>query len=163
MCSSDLYVFMKNFQHYPDMGDDIDLLVMDDKDKADQAIVKRLAAKPCRLSFLNQFGGKTQYSFDNNPICVEIHHGRMGRVGEHAIFPRFLMKNRVSAHLGGVCVFVPKPEDQFIIQVLQRVYGRLYLRISELAYSIAAMYRADLDWNYIVETSRVIGIYPGLG
>ena len=47
--------------------------------------------------------------------------------------------------------------------LFRSVYGRLYLCISELAYSIAAMYRADLDWNYIVETSRVIGIYPGLG
>jgi hypothetical protein len=156
------FLFVKNYQHYPDMGEDIDLFVMDYTDTADVAVIEKLGARPCKLSLLNQMGGKTQYYFDGYPAYLEIHHGRIGRMGEHTTLPYFLMRNRKSVHIDDVCIFVPGLDDQLIIQVLQSVYGHFYLRISEMAYCVSATRERRVNWDYIVETTRKIGIFEGL-
>ncbi len=155
-------VFMKNHQHYPDMGDDIDLLVIDRNHVVDSIVAHRLDARPFKLSLLNQFGGKTQYYFENSPTYLEIHHGRVGRMGEHLIFPRFLVGNRRRVCLVGKYVYVPSSEDQIILQVLQRTYGRFNIRLSELVYLVSAIREDQLDWEYIADTTRKIGIFEGL-
>jgi hypothetical protein len=153
---------MKNYQHFPDMGDDIDLLVLDSNDIADSIVIEQLGGRRCNLSLRNRIGGKTQYHVDGCATDVEIHHGRMGPMGEHALLPQRLVENRRCVSLNGIAAYVPSPEDQFIAQVLQRVYGRLALRISELVYWVAAVRKDSLDWQYIAETSRRIGISSGL-
>jgi hypothetical protein len=155
------FVFIKNYQHYPDMGDDIDLFVMDCSCNADSIIIEKLGGKPFNRSLLNRIGEKTQYYIKGYPSEVEIHHGHMGPMGEHTIFPKFLIKNRTSTIIDDIEIFVPCVEDQFIIQILQRVYGRFYLRISEIVYSISAILEGHLDWNYIAETTKSIGIFEG--
>ncbi len=156
------FLFMKNYQHYPDMGEDIDLFVMDYTDIADSVVIKRLGAKPFKRSLLNRIGGKTQYYIKGYPCELEIHHGRMGPIGEHTAFPNLLMKNRVTVNIDDVCILIPSPEDQLIIQVMQRVYGRFYLRISELVYAISAICEVRLDWDYIIATTKSSGIFEGL-
>ena len=54
------FMFIKNYQHYPDMGDDIDLFVQGYTDKADSVLIERLKAKPCKRTLLNRVGGKTE-------------------------------------------------------------------------------------------------------
>lgn len=156
------FIFIKNYQHYPDMGNDIDLFVQGYTNEADSVLIKRFKAKPCKRTLLNRVGGKTEYTVDGSPLEIEIHHGRMGPMGEHAVFPKFLIENRRTVNIDGVNLWVPSPEDQFIIQVIQRVYGRFFLRISELLYVINAICKGSLDWNYIIETTKIIGIYEGL-
>jgi DNA-binding XRE family transcriptional regulator len=156
------FIFMKNYQHYPDMGDDIDLFVMDHTGISDSLIIEKLGAKPFKRTLLNRIGGKTQYSIDGYPSELEIHHGRMGPMGEQTEFPYFLMKNRKRMPFQNEEMFVPSTEDQFVIQVLQRVYGRFYLRISELVYAVNCICSGTFDWDYIIETTVSIGIFDGL-
>lgn len=156
------FIFMKNYQHYPDMGEDIDLLVMDQIDIADSVLTERLGAKPFKRSILNRIGGKTQYSIDGYPSDLEIHHGRLSPMGDQIEYPSFLMRNRKTIRIGNEQLFVPSREDQFIVQVLQRVYGRFNIRISEIIYAINAIYIETFDWDYIFKTAKSIGIFYGL-
>jgi len=156
------FVYMKNYQHYPDMGEDIDLFVNTRTKKVDSIFINTLKAKPHKRTLLNKIGGKTQYTLDGWPFEIEIHHGRMGSMGEHIIFTKYLVANRRNANIDGVELWVPSPEDQFIVQVLQRVYGRFYFRISELVYVINAVLMERFDWDYIVKIAKLMGIFDGL-
>jgi hypothetical protein len=155
------FVFIKNYQHYPDMGDDIDLLVLNGKD-ADSCIVSELALSPHNLSLLNKFGGKTQYCFHDGITFLEIHHDRLGRLGEHRLFPKIIVKNLQYVRLNGIVVPVPSAEDQFLLQVLQRVYTHFFFRISELLFGVNVVSSRDLDLGYLARISQEIGISPGL-
>jgi len=156
------FVFFKNYQHYPDMGDDIDLFVHRQTDKADSLLIGNFKASPCKRTLLHRMAGKTQYFLEDWSTDVEIHHGRMGLMGEYTVFPKFLVANRRIVDMENVKLWVPCSEDQFIIQVLQRVYGRFFLRISELVYAVNAVFDEDFDWEYIVNTTKSIGIFDGL-
>ncbi len=156
------FVFIKNYQHYPDMGEDIDLFVQEQTNAADSVLVGNFKVKPCKRTLLNRVAGKTQYTLEGWPFEVEIHHGRLGSMGEHTVFPKFLLQNRRVVEIRGVKLWVPSQEDQFIIQVLQRVYGRFYLRISELVYAVNAILMGSFDWDYIIQTTKSIGIFDGL-
>lgn len=156
------FVFFKNYQHYPDMGEDIDLFVHGQTNKADSVLISNFKASCCKRTLLHRIAGKTQYSLEGWAIEVEIHHGRMGPMGEHIVFPKSMVENRRVVEIEGVKLWVPSQEDQFIIQVLQRVYGRFYLRISELLYAVKAILMERFDWDYIIETTKSIGIFDGV-
>lgn len=156
------FIFIKNYQHYPDMGDDIDLFVRGHTNYADSVLISNFKASSCKRTLLHRIGGKTQYILEDWPSEVEIHHGRLGPMGEHTVFPKFMVGNRRTVDIDGVKLCVPSPEDQFIVQVLQRVYGRFYLRLSELVYAVNAISMETFDWEYIIETTKSIGIFDGL-
>jgi hypothetical protein len=156
------YLFIKNYQHFPDMGDDIDFFVEGFSNESDTPFLERFEALKCRNSILNIISGKTQYVSPESPLEMEFHHGRLGPLGEHTIFPKYLMKNRRELYIDGCLFWVPSPEDQFIIHILQRVYGRFFLRISEIVYAVSAIFDRNMDWQYIFKIAKRIGIYDGL-
>ena len=51
-------IFLKNYQHYPDMGDDIDILVLDNFSKIINKLIAHLSYVPQPKSFLNRIGKK---------------------------------------------------------------------------------------------------------
>jgi hypothetical protein len=155
------FVFTKAFQHYPDMGHDIDLFVSDHSAGIDALLTRTLGASPIRGSLSHRTAGKTSYELSGCPSPVEIHHGRMGQIGEHTAYPAILMKNRRWTTVGGISTYVPSPEDQVILQALQRIYDHLSIRLSDVVHTVAAL-RAPLDWPYVVETSRRAGIFDGV-
>ena len=156
------YVFMKNYQHFPDMGDDIDILVLNHGEIVGAILEERFSAKACNLSFHNRFAGKSQYYVDDNSIDVEIHHGRIGVLGEHNQYPKLVLDNREMVNLINSSVFAPCHNDQFVLQLLQRVYGRFSLRISELIYTCTSIRDGNLDFRYIENVAQEIGVSDGL-
>lgn len=156
------FVFTKAFQHYPDMGHDVDLFVLDRSKRADTLIAETLGVSPAKGSLLNWISGKEGYYIEGYPSPVEIHHGRMGHIGEHNAYPDILMKNRTSISIGGITTFVPCPEDQLVIQVMQRIYDYRYIRLSDVVHTLTTIREDTLDWDYVVRTTNQIGIFDGL-
>lgn len=157
------FVFTKAFQHYPDMGHDIDLLVGDRSDKADILLKDRLGLR--RLEdegIFDRFAGKRAYWAGTDSTIVEIHHARMGQVGEFNRFPERLLSRRISYECGSLKTFIPCPEDQLMIQVLQRVYRHLYFRVSDILHTIRIVSSKDLNWDLVWRTAEHAGVTGGL-
>lgn len=156
------FIFIKAFQHYPDMGHDIDLFVLDRSKRVDSMISEALGAYPAEGSALHRLSGKMTYNIDGHLSPIEIHHGRMGHIGEEARYGKILMRNRINVSIGGVATFIPRPEDQLILQVLETVYNHFSIRLSDVIYAIKVVSAHPLNWDYIVKTANQIGISNGL-
>jgi hypothetical protein len=155
------FVFTKAFQHYPDMGHDVDLFVGDRSDQIDRLIRRAYPCAPGADSLSNRVAGKTSWEVEGQPTPVEVHHGRLGHVGEHEIYAAMLVRRRARLDIGEITTFVPSAEDQVILQALQRVYGHGTVRVSDVFHTIRLL-SGDLDRDYVVKTTRRIGILAGL-
>ena len=155
------FMFTKAFSHYPDMGHDVDLLVLDHAGDADQIIAGRIRMHPASSSLVNKVAGKTDYAVDGYPSPLEIHHGRLGQVGEHRAYAESLLQRRRPIKISGITTYVPRREDEVIIQVLQRVYAHRSMRLSNVIGVIQTI-RESLDWDYIISTTQELGVFEGL-
>lgn len=155
------YVFTKSFQHFPDMGHDIDLLVMDSSSRIDNLLREKLDIVPAGDSLTNKVAGKTSYRIPGLETSLEIHHGRVGHIGEYPAYARDLVHRKHKLQIDGHTFPVPSPEDQLIFSVLQRVYSHLNFRISDLLSGSALLHRQDMDWDYITRQIHALGIEPG--
>ena len=153
-------VFTKAFQHYPDMGHDIDLFVADRSRIVDDLVQERLGGRILPGSFANWVSDKTGYDIPGRATPVEIHHGRLGHLGEHGRFARQVSARRKRILIGGVAAWAPSAEDQLLLQALQRIYGHLSIRAADVCAS-ARLLRGDLDWGYILATAEKCGIRDG--
>ena len=154
-------VFTKAFQHYPDMGHDIDLFVADRSQAIDTLMKDRFDARLLPGSFANWVSGKTGYQIPGRTTPVEIHHGRLGHLGEHERFARKVVARRRQVTVQGITVWVPSVEDQLLLQGLQRIYGHLTIRLADVCASAGLLRRGDLDWDYIFATAEESGIREG--
>lgn len=101
------FVMPKAFLHYPDMGHDVDLFVMDRGARIDSIIVTDLGGKPLPDSLVNRISRKTGYEIPGFSTPVEVHHGRMGHLREYAAYPRRVIERRVEISVGGVTTWIP--------------------------------------------------------
>jgi len=155
-------LFPKASQHYPDMGHDIDLFVLDESQHVDKIIQDNISLSPGKSSFGNRISGKSSYQFESLETPLEIHHGRMGHVGEHWFYPKLVAERKKMIEINGYHFYTPSSEDQLITQVLQRIYGHFYIRISDIIHTLNLVRTKTLDWDYILNTCNQIGIQYGL-
>jgi hypothetical protein len=156
------HCFPKAFQHYPDMGRDADLLVLA-RPAALAPILGALGTTPRARTLSTWLAATVQYQLPGSPGPLDIQYGTLGLVGEHRGYAAQLVANCTRAVLDGATVIVPTAEDQLILQGIQRVFGRLSLRLADLVWTIDALRRLRLDWDYVVHTARRIDATHGLG
>jgi hypothetical protein len=155
-------VFPKAFQDYPDFGDDVDLVVLPRSLRVDGGIIAGLTASPVRRDLGERIAATTTYRVAGCPSPLDIQHGRLGLVGEHEAFPEVLVRNARPIVVDGMPFAEPRREDQLVLQGLQRVPGRLRIALSDVAFTVSTVRRADLDWDYVVATARRHAALPGL-
>ncbi len=155
-------IFPKAIQNYPDMPGDIDLYVVTTSADVDRTILKGLHAKPLTRTIRNRVEGTANYLLPGCDSPLEIHHGRVGMAGEHKSYISQLIENGVSRRAEGEDFLVPSPEDQLILQALQRVVQRSYLRLSDVVTTINLLSRNELNWEYILKTVKELNILYGL-
>jgi len=156
------FIFAKAFQHYPDMGRDIDLYVRSRASEVDTLIAAALPASPHKANFVNWAAGTVKYTINGCALPLEVHKGRMGNLGEHASYVCTLMTNAKHADIEGTDFLVPCPEDQLVIQGMDKVYGRRYLRLSDIVSTISIVRWDGLDWGTIIQTAEKLCTLPGL-
>src|SRR5207244_11280170 len=110
---------------YPDSGDDGDLLVLPRSTRVDRAIVGALPAPPVNRDLGARLAGATTYRVAASPASLDVQHGRLGIVGEYGAFPSLLIQHARRSQIGGMDVAIPWPEDQIVLQGMQRIAGRL--------------------------------------
>jgi hypothetical protein len=156
------FIFAKAFQHFPDMGNDIDLYILPRSLEADALVLDRLSAKPLDRSLHNRAASTANYQVTGCEAQVEIYHGRMGMFAEHDTYLAQVIENGRLREVLGTEFLVPSVEDQLIIQGMQRVYARNFLRLSDIFYTINSIRCDAPDWGYIIRTSRRLGTFEGL-
>lgn len=157
------YLFPKAFQDYPDFGDDVDLLVLPRSTRVDTAIVAGLATMPVSRDLGERFAGTATYRIRGCASPLDVQHGRLGIVGEHEEFPRVLLQHARPIVVDSMAFTEPPPEDQLVLQGLQRVPGRLRIALCDVVFTVATLRRPGLDWDYVITTARRHGALPGLG
>lgn len=154
------HAFLKASQQYPDLGRDLELLIPADSPELDTVINGRCGSSVRRRSgaFLT---GTTACAIPNATGVLQIHHGRIGRLGEHTRFAAQLMERSRPLPLGDVVCYSPSPEDALLLQVLSRFYRKPALRLRDVLWAITTI-RSGLDWDQLLETARATGLLPGL-
>jgi hypothetical protein len=155
------FLFPKAFQHLPDLGADLDLLIVSETPPFDWRLLQH-AGIPVRERIANPFTRNTVYEIDGCPSLLDVQHGRLGWMGEHAAFPAMMLAKARATIVDGTHVRVPSPEHQLILQGMQRVFGRAKLRLSDLVYTMNSLRRNALDWREILELARRLGVFEGL-
>lgn len=156
------FVFSKSLIHYPDMGHDIDLLLPGKGKQPDRELIRQLAAVAEDNSLLNAVAGKTGYRIPGYPLALEIHHGLFGHLGEYRDYAGQIVRRRAAGQVTGLRVWVPSPEDQLLICVLQRIYGHFHIRASDILLVAALSQNSDLDWDYLCRQAGILGVRESL-
>ena len=149
------YVFSRALQHYPDRCDSLELLLLTPRLAVDGQVLRGLAALPKLRSLDQRIAGVTSYRFPGREIEVAILHGRLGTLGEDQRFPRALVRNQRLVTLKGSPYRTPAPEDQLILQAIQRVWGRRSFRLADILYAITLIRREPIDWASLARRARM--------
>jgi hypothetical protein len=157
----------KALQRWPDVGDDLDLLVFASNAAVDRLMLEGLPATGGRPTLVDRVAGSRVYTVGGGggepDLALDIHHGRVGSAGQHAAFARALARNARAAVLGGTQFRVPSPEDQLVLQGLEKVAGRRSFHLCDVLQTIEILQGPHVDWDYVLATARAHGGWDGLG
>jgi hypothetical protein len=156
------FLFPTALDHYPDLGQDLDLLVLSQSEASDAAALGALVATRRDGGLRDRLAGATTYRLEPSGLLVDIHHGRLGIIGEQTWYPATLIANRRPRTIGTRDCFVPSVEDQMVLQGMRRVYGRRSFRLTDVVATVTALRVPGLDWGYVIRTARALGMLPGL-
>lgn len=156
------FIFAKAVENYPDMSGDIDLYIVPRSLEVDPVILRGLHAIPVKRNLRNRIDGTANYRMRGCDSLLEIHHGRIGMLGEHRLYISQMIENGRYVRVDGTEFLIPSPEDQLILQALQRFVTRSYLRLSDVTSTIALFRGNVLDWNYILKTVEKLNTFYGL-
>jgi hypothetical protein len=156
------WLLPKATQRFPDLGDDLDLLVLPRTDGVDRALLEGLPVIRQPRTLAHRLAGTTVYTVLHGGIALDIHHGRAGNAGEHTAYPTQLVERGRLTTMGGAEVFTPSPEDQLVLQGLEKVAGRRSFHLSDVVHTVGTLRAGDLDWDYVTETARAHGVEAGL-
>jgi hypothetical protein len=95
-------------------------------------------------------------------LSLDVHHARLGNLGEDNLYPRIMLENARKLHIEGMEFLAPSIEDQLLLLGMQKVYGRRHLRLCDLLWAMATIRKESLDWDYVVGSARRLSIFAGL-
>jgi len=156
------WLLPKACDRYPDLGDDLDLLALADGDAVDRRLLEGLGVVPHGPTLANRLAGSTVYRVAGADLVLDIRHGRLGHAGQHAGYVARLFRNRRTMALGGLACASPAPEDQLVLQGVEKVVARRAFHLTDVLHTIATIRRGGLDWDYVIATARALGARAGL-
>jgi hypothetical protein len=156
------FLFPTAWQHFPDAGGDLDLLVLSRARRVDALILEGIAASLRAPDLRDRLAGTSLYWLRESGLALDVHHGRLGVVGEHAAYPADLIRRRQRRGLAQDDWFVPAPEDQLILQGMSRVAGRRSFSLGDATATIRVIRGQPLDWGFLVRVAHHMGVLPGL-
>jgi len=153
---------MKSLDHWPDIGNDLDLYTTATKDATRRVLEQTFQAQPLRRTWGDRLAEKSSYRVPGLRATVEVHHGRLGQTGEHRVLARRFITRRVPVHLANYTFLVPAPEERVIAATLQRMYRHLYVRICDVANTAALVEAGELDYDELRTAANDAGVWRGV-
>jgi hypothetical protein len=155
-------VVMKSLDHWPDLGNDLDLYSTASEQKIVDVFTRRLRAEVEPRSWGDRLAQKWNFKIPGLRESVEVHVQRLGQTGEHTAMAQRLVARRVYRELMGFTFPVPAPEERIITATLQRMYRHFYFRICDIANSAGLVENGLIDYRELEKAANLGGIWPGV-
>lgn len=153
---------MKSLDHWPDVGNDLDLYTSSDQLEVSYVMSKSFAARLKGRTWGDRLAHKRNFGVQGLQKSVEIHHGRLGQTGEHIALARRFCARRIPQHINGYTFMTPAPEERIIAAALQRMYRHFYIRVCDIVNTHAILESGALDFAQLREAADSGGIWPGV-
>jgi hypothetical protein len=153
---------MKSLDHWPDLGNDLDLYTTGDEKRVKETMVTRLKAQVDPRSWGDRLANKWNFSVPGLPELIEVHAQRLGQTGEQTQMAQRFVSRRVSKSLGGFTFLVPAPEERVIVATLQRMYRHFYFRVCDIVNTVALLDAGEIDYRELRRAAELGGIWNGV-
>jgi len=153
---------MKSLDHWPDLGNDLDLYTTADEKRVCDVMLNRLGSHIEPRSWGDRLANKWNFAVPGLPESVEVHAQRLGQTGEHTAMARRFVTRRVPRTLQGLTFMVPAPEERIIVATLQRMYRHFYFRVCDILNTSALLESGDLDFVELKKAADLGGVWPGV-
>lgn len=155
-------VVMKSLDHWPDIGNDLDLYTTGEVEAVQKTIVEKFNAHLEAPSWGDRLANKSNFAIPGLKELVEVHVQRLGQTGEHTELARRFVTRRVAIELAGYKFFVPAPEERVIVATLQRMYRHFYARVCDIVNIAGLVDSRQVDFRELRSASESSGIWPGV-
>jgi hypothetical protein len=153
---------MKSLDHWPDIGNDLDLYTPSDPLEVSCAMQSRFEASLKGRTWGDRLAQKCNYGVRDVRKSVEIHHGCLGQTGEHIAMAKRFSTRRTWQQVGNYKFMVPAPEERIIAATLQRMYRHLYIRVCDIVNTHSILESGALDFAELQRAADLGGVWPGV-
>jgi hypothetical protein len=153
---------MKSLDHWPDLGNDLDLYTSGSAERVREIMVRRFNASVEPRSWGDRLANKWNFAIPGLPELIEVHANRLGQTGEHTLMAERFITRRVAKTVAGVTFNVPAPEERIVVATLQRMYRHFYFRICDMVNTVALVESGELDYSELRKAAQIGGIWKGV-
>ena len=153
---------MKTLDHWPDIGNDIDLYSTADDQRIVRVMKERFNAEVEPRSWGDRLAHKWNFAIPGLKEPIEIHVRRLGQTGEHTDLAKRFVSRREQKTVDGKTFWVPAPEERIVVATLQRMYRHFYFRICDIANTAALVESGTINYGELKRVSTFAGIWPGV-
>lgn len=155
-------IVIKSLDHWPDLGNDLDLFSNAEGPEVVAVMTKRFKARPDARSWGDRLANKWNFIVPGLPELVEVHVSRLGQTGEQVAITDSLVTRSSTQEFGGNNFRVPAAEDRLIISTLQRMYRHFYIRLCDIADTARLVDSGVIDYKYLKSLAQSAGLWDGL-
>ncbi len=155
-------VVMKTLDHWPDLGNDLDLVVMGDARKVVSVLQGRFNAHVEPRSWGDRLANKWNFALPGLREAVEAHVGRLGQTGEHIGLAQRFIDRRVRVTVDSCEFYAPAPEERIYAATLQRMYRHFYFRVCDILNAASILESGKLNFHELRAGAQQAGIWPGV-
>ena len=153
---------MKSLDHYPDLGNDLDLYSTADEKSVCKVMTGKFNAHVEPRSWGDRLANKWNFAVPGLRESIEIHVQRLGQTGEHTALARRFVSRRVLKIVEDKTYHVPAPEERIVVATLQRMYRHFYFRVCDIVNSAAIVESGELNYEELKRATEAAGIWPGV-
>jgi hypothetical protein len=153
---------MKSLDHWPDLGNDLDLYTLAPEQRIVNVMHNILGGHVEPRSWGDRLAHKWNFAFDGLRESVEVHAERLGQTGEHIAMAKRFVTRRVKMERGGFTFMVPAAEERIVVATLQRMYRHFYFRVCDVVNSAAIVESGEINYRDLKIAAEMGGIWPGV-
>jgi len=155
-------VVMKSLEHWPDLGNDLDLYTTASERKVIRVMVSKFNAHIEARSWGDRLANKWNFAVPGLPEAVEVHAQRLGQTGEHTALAQRFVSRRQRKTLLGLTFQAPAPEEALIVATLQRMYRHFYFRVCDVVNTAQDVEAGRIDYAELRTAAQQAGIWAGV-
>lgn len=153
---------MKSLDHWPDLGNDLDLYTTADEHQVIDIMTKQFQAHIEERSWGDRLANKWNFAVPGLPEAVEVHAKRLGQTGEQTRMAERFVTRRVEKNVNGLTFPIPAAEERVIVATLQRMYRHFYFRVCDIVNTAALVESGDISYAELKRAAEMGGIWKGV-
>jgi hypothetical protein len=155
-------IVIKSLDHWPDFGDDLDLLTNGEPRVVIKAMERGHGARLQPRSWGDRLAGKWNFQVPGLHELVEVHVKCLGQTGEHVSLAERVEQRHIERRIGEYIFPVPAPEEQIVIAALQRMYRHFYMRLCDIANIADLLCNGTLDFAELRKGAEFGSVWSGV-